>query len=149
MPTRIRGVVLLAALLAGPAALSAQAGPAATPAGAVEEFMRAASDSNVTRMAELFGTDKGSARSGAVKDYGKRMVIMQAMLAGVQTRATGEVASPRKDQRIVTAEVSRGACRVNVPFTTIYHKRDGWLVRSFDLEQVTQVNQPCEGPGNS
>jgi hypothetical protein len=149
MPTRIRAVALLAALLAGPATLAAQAGPAMTPAGAVEEFMRAASDSNVTRMAELFGTDKGSARSGAVKDYGKRMVIMQAMLAGVQTRATGEIASSRKDQRVVTAEVSRGACRVNVPFTTVYHKRDGWLVRSFDLEQVTQVNQPCEGSGNS
>ncbi|HET9134424.1 MAG TPA: hypothetical protein VFN90_08980 [Gemmatimonadales bacterium] len=146
---RVRGVGLLALLLLGPSVLGAQARPAMTPAGAVEEFMRAASDSNITRMSELFGTDKGSARSGAVKDYGKRMVIMQALLTGVQTRATGEVASSRKDQRIVTAEVSRGACRVNVPFTTVYHKRDGWLVRSFDLEQVTQVNQPCEGPGNS
>lgn len=142
----IRSVVLALAL---PCTLLAQR-PAlpATPSGAVEEFMRAASDSNLTRMAELFGTDDGpAATSGKVPDYGRRMIIMQAYLGGISARAVGEVPARERNRRLVTTEVSRGPCRVVVPVTAVQVK-GGWIVNAFDLSEVANVNKPCEGsPG--
>jgi hypothetical protein len=135
------------ALVAAPVILNAQERSplgAATPIAAVEEFMRAAADSNLTRMAQLFGTEKGSAsRAGEPKDFAKRMVVMQAYLHGINVRAVSEVASGQRDHVLVTTEIARGACKVTVPVTA-FKSRDGWIVRSFDLVQIAQViNVPC------
>jgi len=120
----------------------------ATPSAAVEEFMRAAADSNLTRMAELFGTDKGSARqTGKPEDYPKRMVIMQAALHGILVRAQAETKMGKKNHMLVTTEIARGACKVTVPITAVKAK-EGWLVREFDLTYVWDgINRPCEGTG--
>src|SRR5690242_16591987 len=92
----IRSTCTLALLAAVSAPLTAQnpGQGAATASAAVEEFMRAASDSNLTRMAELFGTERGSsARTKQPSDYARRMVVMQAALAGISVRATGATAT--------------------------------------------------------
>jgi hypothetical protein len=148
-----RSLVLAAAsVLVVPIVAGAQAPVPATPTAAVEEFMRAASDSNLTRMSQLFGSDRGSAAStNQPKDHGQRMIIMQAYLGGVSVRALGEVVSGERNRRLVTTEISRGPCRVVVPVTVV-QVRGGWLVNAFDLSEVAQVNKPCDGsggPGNS
>lgn len=120
-----------------------------SPSKAVEEFIRAASDSNLTRMGELFGTDKGSfANTGDPKDWGQRAVIVQAALAGITVKALAETALERKNHSAVTTEMARGACRVTLPVTAVKAK-EGWLVREFDLSAVWEgVNRPCQD-GNS
>lgn len=111
--------------------------------------MRAASDSNLTRMSQLFGSEGGSAAvTNQPKDHGQRMIIMQAYLGGVSVRALGEVASGAATRRLVTTEISRGPCRVVVPVTVV-QVRGGWLVNAFDLSEVAQVNKPCDGTGGS
>jgi hypothetical protein len=124
-----------------------------TPSAAVEEFMQAASDSNLVRMAQLFGTDRGSAaRTGNPDDFARRMVVMQAALAGVDVKAHGETETTEKEHMVVTTEITRGNCRVMVPVTAV-KAREGWLVRRFDLPSVWDgINRPCEAtgrPGNS
>lgn len=148
-----RSLVLAAAsFVIVPVVARAQAPVPSTPTAAVEEFMRAASDSNLTRMSQLFGSDRGSAAStNQPKDHGQRMIIMQAYLGGVSVRALGEVVSSERNRRLVTTEISRGPCRVVVPVTVV-QVRGGWLVNAFDLSEVAQVNKPCDGssgPGNS
>ncbi len=142
--------LVLGGVLVAP--LAAQTGPAATPTLAVEEFIRAASDSNLTRMAELFGTDEGSVRStGKPADYPKRMVIMQAMMGHTAVRALSEVKISRKNHVVVTTEIAKGNCKVVVPVTTVKTDDDGWLVREFDLPAIWDgINRPCIGddPGN-
>ncbi len=121
---------------------------AESPSAAVEEFMRAAADSNLTRMAELFGTEKGSAeQTGHPSDYPKRMVIMQAALHDVLVRAQAETDMGKKNHRLVTAEIARGGCKVTVPIIAVKAKT-GWLIREFDLTAVWDgINRPCVGTG--
>jgi len=134
-----------------PAAGWAQSGSAKSPTAAVEEFIRAASDSNLTRMAELWGTDKGSASAtGRPDGYGEPIIRRQAGMQGVSGRALGERPGEKGNRRQVTTEISRGPCRVTVP-VIVTKVRDGWIVNNFDLERVADVNKPCEGssgPGN-
>ncbi len=105
--------------------------------------MRAAADSNLNRMAELFGTDRGSARrTGQPRDFAQRMVVIQAYLGGVGVRALSEVAIDRRNHALITTELSRGTCRVTVPVTAV-RGPDGWLVREFDLTLAAEVNKPC------
>jgi hypothetical protein len=149
--TRWSMMVTLALPSLGAAALAAQAEPvgATTPSQAVEEFIRAAADSNLVRMGELFGTDKGSfATTGDPKNWGQRAAIIQAALAGISVKALAETALERKDHSKVTTELARGACRVTLAVTTVKAK-EGWLVREFDLSAAWDgVNRPCQD-GNS
>lgn len=115
--------------------------------------MRAAADSNLTRMAQLFGTNRGSAaRTGQPDNFAQRMVVMQAMLGGTTARATGETATEDANRKVVTAEIARGNCKITVPVRTV-KAREGWLVLGFEVQDVWDgVNRPCEGtsrPGNS
>lgn len=151
-PNPFRSLVFPLVLALGlPAVGVAQSGPAKSPAAAVEEFIRAASDSNLTRMAELWGTEKGSASATGRPDrYGEKIIIMQAFMQGVSVRALGEIPGEKGTRRQVTTEISRGPCRVMVP-VIVTKVRDGWIVNNFDLERVADVNKPCEGssgPGN-
>lgn len=141
-------------LVAAPGVLTAQGKTpiAPTPALAVQEFMRAVADSNLTRMAELWGNAKGPAAATRFpKDYEKRIVIIQAMLHGVQSRTVGEVPATAPGMRSVTTQLSHNGCTVTLSVNAVKY-RSGWLVHDFDLEQAGQVNQPCDTshrPGNS
>ena len=115
--------------------------------------MRALADSNLTRMAELFGNAKGaSARTHKPADYEKRMMATQLFLHGVKARALGDVPAQggmadRDDpagQRRMQGGTAR-QCREQ--------PKEGWLVHlDLDLERAAQVNRPCDTsrrPGNS
>lgn len=141
------------ALLSTPIAAQETAQGAATATAAVEEFMRAAADSNLTRMAQLFGTDRGSAaRTRHPEDYARRMVVMQAMLSGITVRANAETATEDRNRKVVTTEIARGNCRITVPVRAV-KAREGWLVLGFEVQDIWDgVNRPCEAtgrPGNS
>jgi hypothetical protein len=137
--------IALLVLSVGVSAVPAQEATAASASQAVEEYIRAASDSNLTRMAQRFGTDKGTLTRQGVAGADKRMVITHAYLAGVKVRALSEVKGAKSNERIVTTEISRGPCKVIMPVTAVQSSKDGWLVRNLDLDTAREVNQPCAG----
>ena len=111
--------------------------------------MLAVSDSNVTRMSQLWGTSKGPAgTTGQPKEYSRRLVIMQAYLNGVTVRTLGEVSTAKANRKLVTTELSRGPCKVTLPVTAIKAGK-GWIVNEFDLDLASSVNKPCEGSGTT
>jgi hypothetical protein len=145
MPTSATCKIALFALLAAPLSLMAQA-PAAgsSPADAVTQFMHAISDSNLTRVAQLFGNGDGPvSRTHNPKDYEKRIVTMQLFLRHVQAKTLGEVPAEKGKGRTVTTQLSHGNCRVTVPVDVV-QTREGWVVNKFDLDRASQVNRPCE-----
>ena len=143
--------IALFVLASAPVALAAQATKAgATPGAAVEEFMRAVADSNLTRVAQLWGNAKGPAsRTHMPKSYQKQIVIIQAMIRGVQVQTLGDV--PGKDgMRTVTTQLTSHGCKVTIPVNVV-KAREGWLVHDFKLDDAAEVNKPCETvrpPGN-
>jgi len=141
----------LLVLASAPIAVSAQATAAsATPSAAVVDFMRALGDSNLTRMAQLWGTAKGPVSRTKPKNYEKQIVIMQLFLHGATAQTLGEVPGEKSGKRTVTTMLSHSGCTVTIPFT-VAKASEGWVVENFDLDRAGQVNHPCETsrrPGN-
>lgn len=143
--------IALFVIASTPAALFAQATTAgATPSRAVEEFMRAVADSNLVRVAQLWGTAKGPAsRTHMPKSYEKQIVIIQAMIRGVQVQTLGDVQG-KDGMHTVTTLLSNHGCRVTIPVNVV-KAREGWLVHDFKLDDAAEVNKPCDTnrrPGN-
>lgn len=143
-------IIALFVLAGAPGALAAQAatGPT-TPSRAVQEFMQALADSNLTRMGELFGNAKGPVSHTKPKDWQKKILLMQLFLHGVQARTLGEVPG-KNGMQTVTTVLTNSGCKVTIPVDVAKSSR-GWLVFNFDLEAAAKVNQPCETskrPGN-
>jgi hypothetical protein len=145
-----RNIALLV-IASAPVAMSAQATTAAaTPSGAVEEFMRAVADSNLGRVAQLWGNAKGPAsRTHMPKSYEKQIVIIQAMIRGVQVQTLGDVPGSN-GMRTVTTQLTNHGCKVTIPVNVV-KAREGWLVHDFKLDDAAEVNKPCDTsrrPGN-
>jgi hypothetical protein len=115
----------------------------AGPEAAVAAFTQAVADSNLNRMAQLWGTAKGSAaETGQPKDYQRRLAVMYAYLRGTTTRVLGEV-ERQPDRSVLAAEVRRGDCVKRVPFTMVRTRRGQWLVNAVDLALIGAPGTPC------
>jgi len=119
------------------------AGPASAES-ALHAFLQAAADSNVTRMADLWGTARGPAgQTGAPADYNRRIAIMQAYLKNTQHQVlTNDQVSGHDNQRVLQVRLERADCARTVPFTMIW-TGETWLVYSFDLKDVGNPEMPC------
>ena len=150
MPLFATRNIALLVLASAPGVLSAQTTKAAaTPAGAVVEFMRALADSNLTRMGELFGNAKGPVVKTKPKGYEKKIVLMQLFLHGVQAQTLGEVPG-KNGMRTVTTLLTSHGCKVTIPVDVV-KAPEGWLVWNFNLPDAAEVNKPCDTsrrPGN-
>jgi hypothetical protein len=145
-----RNKMLVLALVAGcvaasPGSLVAQI--ETTPQGAVNAFMKAVADSNLARMTELWGTEKGSAAATREPiDFQKRIYITYAFLKGGSYTISATEPSPaEKDRRYMILEFNRGDCHKLVPITAVKTKKEGWIVTSLDLTQVGVPGRPCGG----
>jgi hypothetical protein len=144
-----RSIVLVAALLA--AACGGHSAPAATAPTAsadhvVQEFMRAVADSNLAKMAELWGSAKGSAAAThEPSGYQQRVVIMQAYLRGARYRILSDTPDAgQADRRTLQVELTRDRCVKIVPFGVI---RAGgqWLINQLDLSAAGSPGRACDG----
>jgi hypothetical protein len=162
--------ILLLALpaCAGAPGPTASAGPAPSPEQAVRSFMQAAADSNLTRMAQLWGTRAGSAaKTGQPSDYERRITIMQFYLSGSSYRivpgAAAEIEPPpggpppgdaAKDKlpgpadqaentRQIVVQLDRQGCAKFVPFVVIKAVDNTWLVNQVDLAAAGHPKRPC------
>ena len=151
------GFALGAAIIAAVGCGGRQAGgpePRTSPRETVTTFMSAVADSNLTKMASLWGSSKGSAAAtGEPVDYERRVVLMQSYLR-------------HDDYRIVTAtqnaghwegqvELRRQACTWIVPFTAVEAESGGWIINNIDLTRAGNPVRPCDptaprkpSPGN-
>lgn len=121
--------------------------PSASAAASVRAFLQAAKDSNLVRMAELWGTSNGpAARTHYPPDYQRRIVVMQIYLKAESARVVGEAPVAGDDnRRTVTIALVRGTCVKQLPFTAV-RSGQGWLVSTMDLNLAGNPARPCE-PG--
>ncbi len=120
--------------------------PAANAEAAVQQFIEAVADSNLAKMAELWGTAKGSAaQTGQPNDYERRIIIMQAYLRDRRHRLMSnaqEGSDPGR--RIVQVEFRRGDCVKMVPFSMVRTESGDWLVNSIDLALLGAPGGNCD-----
>lgn len=136
-------LLVLGAALAGPVRLAAQ-GPQ-SPEAAVNAFMRAVQDSSMTRMMELWGTEKGSAaKTKSPPDYQKRVFIMYTYLKGTTYRIAGtQPDTSNAARRVLVVEFKRGECSGQSMVRTVKTKAEGWLVNSLDLATIGTPGRQC------
>ena len=136
--------LLLTACGGGGGAGSGSAAPLSTSPQVVTAFMKAAADSNLTRMGELWGTANGPASKST--DNEKRLAIMQAYVRGDSIRIVADEPVPGSDnRRKVTVALYRRGCLKQFPINTVLTKSGGWLVNSLDVTMAGNPARPCEG----
>lgn len=140
----MRGLALLftiAVLACGGKA--APVGMETGPETALSAFMQAVADSNLNRMAQLWGTEKGSAaQTGQPADYQRRIAVMYTYLRGASVRVIGEV-ERRGRTSVLATEVLRADCVKRVPFTMVQTGQGGWLLTAVDLALIGVPGTPC------
>lgn len=135
------GAVLVVACGSSPTTVA----PSPGPEYAVQEFMAAVADSNLPKMAEYWGTAKGSAaETGNPPDYPKRVEVIQLWLRGYSYRilASTPVDASRSAQSM-EIEMLKGDCRKQVPFLAVKASGDRWVIQSIDLNAVGSPMMPC------
>jgi hypothetical protein len=105
--------------------------------------MQAVADSNLTRMAELWGTSRGpAARTGQPDNYQRRLQIMHAYLKGTTTRVLSRIEGT-DDRTVLAVELNTAECRRQVAFTVVRLRDGGWVVNDIDLAAVGTPGRPC------
>jgi hypothetical protein len=136
------GSVLLLAACGGGSAPQAQ--PANSASGAVRSFMQAVADSNVVKMANLWGTASGpAAKTNSPPDWQRRVAIMQAYLRNDSFRITSDVPETDESRRGLLVEIKRRTCTWTVPFTAIKTRDGSWIVTQVDLAAAGNPARPC------
>ncbi len=148
-------VVLAAAVLAGcggGSAPGAASTPVASSSQALQAFVQAAADSNLTRMAQLWGTSRGPAiETGSPSDYEKRLIVMQTYLRGDSAHVVSDTpVTGDASRRHLAITLYRRGCAKQIPATMVRTKAGGWVVNSVDLTSAGNPARPCEpaGPGS-
>lgn len=132
----------------GATAGGSEAVPVASASLAMRAFMQAAADSNLARMAQLWGTSAGSAaETGKPDGWEKRLIVIQVYLRGDSTRLVSDVPVTGMDnkRRIIVA-LYRYGCMRQIPATVTRGKGGGWLVEEVDITSAGNPARPCE-PG--
>ncbi|NOT08674.1 MAG: hypothetical protein HOP28_10775 [Gemmatimonadales bacterium] len=138
-------VALLLAACGGGSNLGTAA-PVASSAQALREFMKAAADSSISRMAELWGTSHGPA--GATRnpaDFEKRLILIQTYLRADSTKVVSDIGVPgEEDQRRLQVAIYRMGCMKQVPALMLRLKNGGWIVNNIELASAGNPARPCE-----
>jgi hypothetical protein len=142
---------LVLAACGGGSAASGGAGavkPANTASSAVTGFLQAVSDSNLDRMAALWGTTGGpAARTRQPPDYERRIAIMQAYLRHDDSRILTDTPDGTTTKHAIQAELRRAACTWTVPFEAIRLADGSWIVNSVDIAAAGNPARPCNPDG--
>ena len=124
---------------------TSQVSPSPSPEFALNEFMAAVADSNLPKMAEFWGTARGSAaETGVPSDYPKRVEVMQVYLRGFTFKVIASTpVDASRTRQSMEVEMERGACVRSVPFTAVRTGADRWLIESVDLTAAGSPADPC------
>ena len=140
--------VLLAAC--GGGAGSSHVQPANSAAGAVNGFLQAVADSNLDKMAALWGTARGpAARTHQPDNYERRIAVMRAYLQHETARIVSDTPED-ETHHALQVELRRQLCTWIVPFAAIKAGDGSWLVNQVDLNAAGNPARPCvPGQGDS
>jgi hypothetical protein len=123
--------------------------PANTAPAAVESFMKAVADSNLTAMASLWGTAAGPAgRTRQPPDYERRITVMQAYLSHDDYRILSDVPDGSEARRAMQIQIRRQACTWDVPFKVIQMADKNWIINQVDLGAAGNPARPCDSSAN-
>ena len=119
--------------------------PLTSAENAVKEFVAAATDSNITRMAQAWGNTRGAAAvTGEPPQWEQRLKVVQIYLRGGTWRLLqNEPDRMTPDKRYIVMEFTRGECKKSIPFTTVKTSAGGWLVESVDVTTAGNPMNPC------
>jgi hypothetical protein len=107
--------------------------------------MQAVADSNVVKMANLWGTASGpAAKTNQPPDWQRRVAIMQAYLRNDSFRITADEPETDVNRRALQVEIKREACTWSVPFSTIKIRDGSWIVTQVDLAAAGNPARPCQ-----
>jgi hypothetical protein len=140
---------LFAAVLAacGGASTPATVAPTNSAKGAVESFMQAVADSNLTQMANFWGSAAGPAgRTRQPPDYERRIAIMHAYLRNESHRIVSDTPEGGEARHALQVEIRRQLCSWVVPFTATRLGDGTWIVSQVDLTAAGNPAQAC-APG--
>jgi hypothetical protein len=105
--------------------------------------MQAVADSNLSKMAGLWGSTNGpAAQTKQPPDYQRRIAIIQAYLKNDRFRVTSDVAET-ESRRALQVEIRRQTCTWNVPFVAVRTGQGSWVVNSVDLNAAGNPARPC------
>lgn len=136
-------------LACGGSAKPGEVRPATTATSAVQGFMQAVADSDLAKMATLWGTAKGpAAKTRTPSDYERRIAVMQAYLANDDYRILGDAPEGLATRHAVQVQLRRQACTYTVPFTVIQLADTHWIVNEIDLTAAGNPKRPCS-PGDA
>jgi len=118
--------------------------PETSPAAAVQSFMQAVADSNLAKIASLWGNAAGPAsKTHQPADYERRIVVMQAYLRHDDSRIASDTPESNPSKHSVQVEIRRSACTWVVPFVVIQLADGSWLVNQVDLAAAGNPARPC------
>ena len=145
---KARALVLAVVLAAcgGGSAPSTVSPTTSSARGAVDAFMQAVADSNLARMADLWGTAGGpAAKTRQPADWERRVAVMQAYLQNESHRivSDGPATPAAEGRRSVQVEIRRQLCTWMVPFTAIRLGDGTWIVNQVDLTAAGNPARPC------
>ena len=145
---KARALVLAVVLAAcgGGSAPSTVSPTTSSARGAVDAFMQAVADSNLARMADLWGTAAGpAAKTRQPADWERRVAVMQAYLQNESHRivSDGPATPAAEGRRSVQVEIRRQLCTWMVPFTAIRLGDGTWIVNQVDLTAAGNPARPC------
>ncbi len=115
----------------------------------VRAFMKAVADSDLVRMGDLWGSNRGPANvTRFPPEYPRRLAIIQAWLRGSDSiRVISDMAvQGNANERTVVIAYHRAGCTKQIPITTVRSGRQ-WLIASIDVGIAGSPAKPCE-PGS-
>ena len=105
--------------------------------------MQAVADSNLTKMAGLWGSTNGpAAQTRQPPDYERRIAIIRAYLKNDGFRVTSDVAET-ENRRGLQVEIRRQTCTWSVPFVAVRTGQGSWVVTSVELTAAGNPARPC------
>jgi hypothetical protein len=105
--------------------------------------MQAVADSNLTKMASLWGTARGPApQTRQPADYERRIAIMRAYLRNDSFRVASE-ARENETRHAFQVVIKRQTCTWTVPFVTVKTGNGGWLVNQVDIGAAGNPARGC------
>jgi hypothetical protein len=113
---------------------------------ALTQFFTAVKGNDLTRMGELWGTDRGPAAESMKPDVlHRRLTVIQKYLENVGYRVIeGPLTVPgHDDERTYRIELQRANCNQVLPIDLIRTRSGGWLVYDVHLETAGNPVGPC------
>jgi hypothetical protein len=138
------GCCVTAVLLAACGQSTTTVQPAKSAAAAVQGFMQAVADSNISKMASLWGTTSGpAAKTHQPTDWERRVAIIQAWLKSDSYKLTSDVGET-ESRRALVVQIRRKTCTWSVPFVAVKTGDGSWLVNQVDLTEAGNPARPCD-----